>query len=226
MEKFLEKFNIFDLFTMLIPGIIVLLLICISLSFQFYSFWFAIGGEKYIIFFLFSYLIGITLQEFGSIMDKYLLGKLTYGGSIRELFLLENHYKKFFDNNLSFQIAQYVKQNILKSINLNNIKGVTERECNSFIYSYCVSFLEINNLSAKADKMSALSEMSRSLFYGFLLVIIINFPVSLQNPSLCTFLSFENLILLFLSIIFIYRKIRYEKYRLRILFRTFYIYNQ
>lgn len=226
MDKFLDKFNIFDLFTMLIPGIMIATLIGISLSFQFYKNWSEIGGEKYFFFFVFSYLIGVSLQEFGTILDQKLLMKLVYGGRIREIYLLEDHYKSFFDNRLSYETAKYVKNYILNLLDIEKstqYNEVTEKEYNSFIYSYCTSFLEINGLSGKADKMSVISEMSRSLFYGFILVIIINLFLSFQITNHWIFFLTENIILLMLSIIFIRRKIRYEKYRLRTLFRTFLI---
>ena len=50
MEKFVEKFNVFDLFTTLIPGIIIMSLFGISLSFQWYEKWETYGNEKYVIF--------------------------------------------------------------------------------------------------------------------------------------------------------------------------------
>ena len=49
MENLLEKFNVFDLFTMLIPGIIISTLLYISLSFKYYDQWKDYGKEKYII---------------------------------------------------------------------------------------------------------------------------------------------------------------------------------
>ena len=50
MENLLEKFNMFDLFTMLIPGVIISTLLCISLSLKFYKQWINLGNEKYIAF--------------------------------------------------------------------------------------------------------------------------------------------------------------------------------
>ena len=63
MDKFAEKFNTFDIFTMLIPGIYISSLFCISLSFNYYSLWIKMGNEKYLIFIIFSYFCGIIYQE-------------------------------------------------------------------------------------------------------------------------------------------------------------------
>lgn len=52
LEKFVEKFNIFDLFTMLIPGIIIMSSVGISLSFKWYDIWKTYGNEKYALFFM------------------------------------------------------------------------------------------------------------------------------------------------------------------------------
>ena len=36
MDVILKKFNIFDIFTMIIPGVIISTLLCILLSFKYY----------------------------------------------------------------------------------------------------------------------------------------------------------------------------------------------
>lgn len=87
MEKFLEKFNIFDIFTMLVPGIIISCLLGVSLSFEYYNSWEKWGNEKYFIFFVFSYICGILFQEIGTMLDKAFLDFILYGGNPREIYL-------------------------------------------------------------------------------------------------------------------------------------------
>ena len=50
MDSLIEKLNIFDLFTMLIPGIIISTLLSVSLSWKYYNIWINYGNEKYVIF--------------------------------------------------------------------------------------------------------------------------------------------------------------------------------
>ena len=59
MEEFFEKFNIFDIFVTLLPGIVISSLVGISLSFEYYDMWENMGDEKYLLFFIISYIVGL-----------------------------------------------------------------------------------------------------------------------------------------------------------------------
>lgn len=227
MNSFIEKFNIFDLFTMLIPGIIISTLFAISLSFRYYDLWKGLGNEKYVVFFIFSYFCGIIFQEFGTIADNMFMYKILYGGKPREIFLLSDKYKKNFRDEISYKDAIRVKDYFIKFLNINNKKNKSieqQKQLNSLIFSYCLNMLEMNKLTYKADKMLVVSEMSRSIFWGCIFTIILNLFLIFKFSYYYMFYYIENIILIILSVIFIYRKIRYEKYRLRILLRTFLIY--
>lgn len=227
MENLLEKFNIFDLFTMLIPGVIISTLLCISLSFKFYSQWINGGNEKYIVFFVISYLLGIVFQQIGNILDKKHLYKYMYGGSPREIFLLKDKYMKILDNELAYKDALNIKKYLIDyfDIDIPNIRNIEQqKQLNARIFSYCLNIVEINGLSFKADKMLVVSEMSRSLSLGCISIISINLLMVLYFHFHYIFYFIESIILLFLSGIFLYRKIQYEKYRYRIILRMFLIY--
>ena len=227
MENLLEKFNIFDLFTMLIPGVIISTLLCISLSFKFYSQWINGGNEKYIVFFVISYLLGIVFQQIGNILDKKHLYKYMYGGSPREIFLLKDKYMKILDNELAYKDAKKKKKYLIDyfDIDTQNIRNIEQqKQLNARIFSYCLNIVEINGLSFKADKMLVVSEMSRSLSLGCISIISINLLMVLYFHFHYIFYFIESIILLFLSGIFLYRKIQYEKYRYRIILRMFLIY--
>lgn len=79
MGKIVEKFNIFDIFTMLLPGVIISCLYGVSLSFIYNNAWEKWGNAKYVIFIIFAYVLGIALQEIGSFVDKKILRKKIYG---------------------------------------------------------------------------------------------------------------------------------------------------
>lgn len=70
LESITQKFNIFDLFSMLIPGVIINTLFMVSLSCVYYDEWKALGSEKYVLFILISYLLGVVFQEIGTILDN------------------------------------------------------------------------------------------------------------------------------------------------------------
>lgn len=223
MDKFAEKFNTFDLFTMLIPGIGISSLFCTSLSFKYYNLWVKMGSEKYFIFLIFSYFCGIIFQEFGTICDKKFLYNILYGGNPREIFLLENGHKKILNEELFFKSALHMKNYVINELHMhisNNMTEEEEKDLNSLIFGYCLNLSENKNLTRKSEKMIVLSEMSRSLFWGCISTIILNlyliFNFSLYNKFYCIEICF----LIIASYIFLQRKKRYERYRIRILLRT------
>lgn len=110
VENLFEKFNMFDMFTMLIPGVIISTLSCTSLSFEFYNQWVDWGNEKYIIFFVISYLLGIISQQMGNIIDEKFLYKIIYGGKPREIFLLKDKYKRILNNEWAYNDALNIKK--------------------------------------------------------------------------------------------------------------------
>lgn len=227
MENLLEKFNMFDLFTMLIPGVIISTLLCISLSLKFYKQWINLGNEKYIAFFVISYLLGICLQQIGNIIDEKFLYKIIYGGNPREIFLLKDRYSQILSNDFVYNDALYIQKYMITYLDINtkNIKNIEEqKQLNARIFSYCLNIIENNGTSFKADKMLVISEMSRSLSLGCIIIIFLNMFIIISFHSNYIFYITESVILLLLSTIFLYRKIQYEQYRYRIILRMFLIY--
>ena len=90
MDGIIEKFNIFDLFTMLIPGVIISILFGISLSYEYYEIWNTFGSEKYTVFIIMSYLCGVVMQQIGNVLDEKIMYKHIYGGHPREIILLNS----------------------------------------------------------------------------------------------------------------------------------------
>lgn len=227
MENLLEKFNMFDLFTMLIPGVIISTLLCISLSLKFYKQWINLGNEKYIAFFVISYLLGICLQQIGNVIDEKFLYKIIYGGNPREIFLLKDRYSQILSNDFVYNDALYIQKYMITYLDINtkNIKNIEEqKQLNARIFSYCLNIIENNGTSFKADKMLVISEMSRSLSLGCIIIIFLNMFIIISFHSNYIFYITEIVILLLLSTIFLYRKIQYEQYGYRIILRMFLIY--
>lgn len=224
MDSFVEKFNIFDLFTMLIPGIIISTLLGVSLSFKYHELWNSWGNEKYVIFFILSYLCGVIYQEIGSIVDSIFLSKILYGGKPKEIFLLKDKYEKILKNEILYNDAIQVKNYFLNILDMNNRRNMNiyqKRQLNSEIFSHCLSMSEKNNLTYKADKMLVISEMSRSLFWGCVTTIFLNIHLIFKYSFFYKFYYIEIVFLIILGLIFLHRKVRYEKYRFHILIRAF-----
>ncbi len=174
MDSFIEKFNIFDLFTMLIPGIIISTLWCISFSFQYYDKWLNFGNEKYIIFFVFSYMCGVIFQELGTMADKKFLYNILYGGNPREILLLKKGHEKIFNEETFYKDVLRIKEYFIHNLNLEINKDTSEKDINSIVFGYCLNMAEGKKLASKSEKMIVISEMSRSLFWGCISVIILN----------------------------------------------------
>lgn len=228
MEKFIEKFNIFDLFTMLLPGITISCLFGVSLYSQYADCWNSLGGEKYFLFFIFSYICGLLFQELGRICDEKFVYRILYRGDPRKIFLIKDKYKKVFSSEISYANAKKVGEYLTNFIGLEIPESTTEEEKNSIICSFCLNICEIKGLSGKPDKMITISEMSRSLALGCIATIILNIALFLKDSGnlldltdSSKFLLIEIPFLFLISLIFFYRKKRYEKYRLQILLRIF-----
>lgn len=226
MEKFVEKFNMFDIFTMLLPGIVISSLFGISLSFKYYEVWENWGNEKYILFFIISYACGLIFQEIGTVFDKIFMFKILYGGEPRKIFLLESKHTKIFNDELSYKNALRIKQYLNDYIDIETSENVNEEKLNSLMFAYCLNICEMNGLASKADKMIVISEMSRSLFWGCIATIILSAIMIFAFSCHSLFLYGEIPFLIIIAIIFLSRKRRYEQYRIRILVRMFLIYTQ
>ena len=226
MEKFVEKFNVFDLFTTLIPGIIIMSLFGISLSFQWYEKWETYGNEKYVIFFVFSYFCGVLFQEIGDFMDKIFMCKILYGGEPRKIFLLNEYKERIFHDELSYENMLEIKEYIDEYVSPKIKKEMDDESYNALVFSYCLNICELNGMSAKIDRMIAISELSRALFWGCIATIVLNLWLLYGGSCNAMFLKYEIIGLCIAALIFMRRKVRFERYRVKMLFRTFLIYQK
>lgn len=218
MEKLTDKLNIFDIFTMLIPGIFSFGIISLSLAGDYYSIWEKTGNEKYVLFCIVSYVYGIFLQEFGAFCDQKFVYENLYGGRPRELFLQKKWYEEIWNNEVAYEDALKIKEHFEIDFDKKN-----ENESNALMFAYCVNFCELNGMSGKIDRMLAISEMARSLYWGCVLAIAVNVILLIQGATMYKFLVLEIIILSLLAPIFMHRKKRFEQYYIRMLVRTFLI---
>lgn len=229
MEKFVDKFNIFDIFAMLIPGIIISSLFGITLSFKYYNIWKSLGNEKYFLFFAFSYMCGVIFHEIGTLSNRLFLDKILYGGNPKEVYLSDNignRFHKVFKDKLSYKDALRIAKDLKKHVEIDVSDEINEKELNSILFAYCLNVCELKGLSSKADKMLVVSEMSTSLFLGCIATCILNLVMMWKFSFHTTVLHFETIFLLLSSLILILRKKRYERYRIEILLRAYSIYTR
>lgn len=220
MEQFLEKFGIFDVFSMLIPGSMFVM----GMAFLFPNAEELIpnvlkdGAIKYFSFFVVSYLCGVLYHEIGKIADDfagYFMGKFD-----------ENYFKdssRWKHKRLDFKLSKKVKQRILKECFKNKeLKaGYTVEERNRFAFHYCLTVLETEGMIGKAEKMFSISEMSRSMFWVCLTLTFVYLTSRKYN-------EYNFAVLLFMviaAIVFLRRKMRFEGYRADIMMRNYHIYD-
>lgn len=134
----------------------------------------------------------------------------------------ESRYKEVFSNEIEYKNALKIKDYL--KLYLDYEEEETAEDVNSIIFSYVLNICELKGLTYKSDKMLVISEMSRSLFWGCISAILLNVFIIKYFSCPAQFLSIEIIVLFFMAAIFGVRKQRYEKYRLRILIRTFLIY--
>lgn len=276
MDKLLERFNLFDVFTMLIPGVIITTLAWISLSEPMAYYFADVGNEKYLFFIVIGYFVGVIYQEIGTIMDRLFLSKCLYGGALREVFLDKEKnasakWKKFGNPAILsepgfFEEVKKLKEKLAKEFMFEaasgpeagaagaeagagsvagsgaseagaNEAGASEAEkaraeanSNSLFCGYCLDLCERHGIHAKSEKISIISEMSRSLFWGCATIVVLNVILILStiitgfNGGLILFYVVESILLAVAGLVMLKRKARYEVYRLRIMLRAALIY--
>lgn len=147
-----------------------------------------------------------------------------WGRTEADFFVREFVRRIFSPINLECKNALRVKKYIKEYIDPELYRNASKKERNSIIFKYCLNICELNGLTFKADKMLVISEMSRSIFWGCLSTIMINLYLISIGSYGSSFLYYEILLLLFVAAVFLWRKKRYEQYRIRILIRVFLIY--
>lgn len=213
MDNILDKFELFDFFSVLLPGM--------SLIFFLYYMDFPILAEgglptsqtfKVIIFILASYILGTLLQEIASFMDeKY----FKIRKNAREKFLDSN--KQIFKGEELQEVRKTANSLLEKDISNNQF---TNSEC-SKVYFECKAHLENNNKMDEANKYDAVFEMSRNFIICNICVLICLF-ITMIMTSACTKIHITIIIYILIStIIFIRRMIRYSEMRVRKVLRRY-----
>lgn len=109
-------------------------------------------------------------------------------------------------------------------------KARAEANSNSLFCGYCLDLCERHGIHAKSEKISIISEMSRSLFWGCATIVVLNVILILStiitgfNGGLILFYVVESILLAVAGLVMLKRKARYEVYRLRIMLRAALIY--
>lgn len=230
MESFVEKFDAFDLFTHLIPGMILSTLYASSLYLVFSNSWNGLGAEKYFVFLVGSYFVGVVFKELSYLLDKLFLWKWMYGGRPREIFLTEKGKQKIFDDEMEYtravEDAKFIVEELKLEMSPNDIQidflDTKENRIRiNSIFAYCLNVLESSGMSPKSNKMAQISEMTTSLFWGCIAAITLNIILLCCFDVCQTFYMIESGLLIVAAVLLLCRKRRFEKYRIQITMRYF-----
>ncbi len=214
MDGFFEKFGLYDLFSMLVAGVISESIAILIVSKCFY---FDITGIfKLTLMFLFvGYLIGLILHEIVGATSKQL--KNTFSRSV----LRKQDY--FFKCDCDKEMLDRVKVHIL-----GNEKTITEDD-ETYITSVCVNELQIKNAITAPDRFITQSEMALSICIATAIMFITTLVAGII--CLCVYkinvaLTIATLISLpIISLIFYHRSKRMHRYYIRCLIRTYAVSN-
>lgn len=151
---------------------------------------------------------------------------MIYGGNPREIFTLQHSSNTIFEDKIASNDVKKVERIIKECYGVSISSYTDKKKVSSVVFAYCLNISEMQHITEKSDKMGAVSEMSRSIFLGCIATIFINLFLIHISTSSTVFLLGEVPLLIILAAIFFVRKVRYEKYRIRILIRNFLIYHQ
>ena len=202
MDTILGKFGLFDIFSMLIPGVIiegtaVMLFPRINTLFCICDL------PKWFIFIMLGYLLGLALHEIISFFPDN-RHKITMDG------------KSVFSNPNDLVLAKTVKASIP---HLEKTERKITENADRYMASVCTNDLEINGKSGKTERLQTLAEMSFSLSLGFLVLSLAEFALSIGDNDWHGFAI--GGVTLAAGVLFGGRGFRMQKYYLRCLIRTY-----
>lgn len=232
MNKFLDKLGLFDLFAVLLPGICFLCMCLFSaINFEDCAFLSSIiknltnymtSDNKMVvifIFFILSYISGMALDQLFRIIES----------------LFPQIFKEYRECWYNFQETENIKremaQRIFDKVEMDIGKhsdDLTRKDpkYQRFIHQYCMTALEVTGGIEKAEKMSAISEMSGSIFLTCSIGIIFMVLCLLENICANQFkyiVIAYIFILLLLSVLFYKRYDQFKCFRVNATLKSYYI---
>ncbi|MBR4981565.1 MAG: hypothetical protein IKY94_03280 [Lachnospiraceae bacterium] len=196
----MKKLGVYDLVAVLLTGICINILIYSTIIFLFpdiASKWIVL---KNIVFFLvFSYLVGIVVQEIGSFINSHIFDKKNK--------LLE----KVFDGKEKYSLTEKERNEVQEIVKEElDFKEIPNEE---ICYNYCRYYLMKYGSMARTDKDQSIAGMSRGLAIYFFLNGIFLFCYAILNEEIGLGIIVISLLSLVLGVLLYYRNIRFVKMR-------------
>lgn len=227
METIVEKFDPFDLFTNLIPGVILTTLFSTSVYLSCGETLTSLGAEVYFVFFVVSYLAGLMFKELSSLCNSLFLWKLLYGGRPREIYLTEQKHRKIFDTEAEYLEAKKAETFVTERLGIqpqDREDTKSFRTYSNMIFAYCLNILEANGLAKKGKIMQRSAEMSTSVSLGCFLLLILNGYLMCRYQVNLDIFAAQSAAVLASALLLLLRKKRLERYNVQIIIRYFNLY--
>lgn len=217
MEDFLKSIGLYNIVGVFISGALFVYMIDFLNIYNFFYYFNDDSNNTFVKGFaliLLCYLIGLFLQEVSSLLDRK---KLRFRDKAKSNFL--NNKNNVFKNEIELKVIQKIANKILNKKTTNT--HYTKSECEYF-YFYCKAVLENKNKNEKENMLNSLYAMSRSLFVGFILLVV-GFVAYLIKNKLCFDLVyiFQLFILLSAIVLTYIRCDRLPKIRVRTIIRQY-----
>lgn len=208
MDRILEKFGIYDLIAVLVPGIGMYTLSILVLPMI--SFDINLQVDGMLPFMVVSYFVGLVFQELGSLL---LQQKLTHKNSK----LLKMAFKTSSDSHVC--LSETEKNDVYSYVAKELHKNADEIS-DSVVYNYCKFYILENENTSRIDKDQSLSAMSRSFALYFTCLSVIMFADIIVALRLAK--AVLMVMAIALAVLFYYRCIRFATLRYVYIFHRFY----
>jgi len=219
MEAISRRFNLYDIFGFLSPGLIIILNIYLLYSEQINSFYLELKYTNSILdlvfIILFSYMCGHFLEESSKIFEKHII----YNTKLK--FIGRDYPSMVFLNDNNTHFHSEFKTNIINII--DTFFSLSENYPQRKKFELCYTFILQKGLPSRVERYLGLQAFCRNVGYSFFICIFLNLYLSLQT-------GYNNLFLIsafyfIVGIMFIKRHIFYGSKFVDSIYREFYVYN-
>lgn len=172
VSTFSDQLGIYDFFNVIVSGTSFLLGLCIIDSRIFNFFWNDTSIPKAVFIVLLIYILGFSLQEIGSIIDRHITKVQinAYQTFLKDLppddkrIRVGNRYNRIIKNRLLLNHYRKLADHIMAA-SYTGISNYTynDKSVNMFVYSMIQYYVSCVGKDTKVEKMRALYALSRSL---------------------------------------------------------------
>lgn len=208
MDNILSRIGLYDIFGVFVSGLIAV----VFWAFLRFPYNFNImenNTENTICFLAVSYLVGLILQETGSLVSA----KFTK---------FEKKAKTKFLNDPKVLENKHQLENVKKiAYQVFNVTNKTfNDDDNQYLYMYCLNYLESREKDGKVKRINALYAMSRSLSC-FMVICLVAYFYFYWNYLNNIYFWYGVIVMCLMAALFIRRTQKFAMYKVRVVFENY-----